>query len=117
MLEREKEKFLQFSEYCDVKDRNPKNFLEWIDFIQKNKPQTNALVAAMMLMVFGGSQIGWGIFNDHIEVQPWASGFEDAGTKFYVITSFFIALIFGLLFGSLIIYCYSKLAIYVSGFA
>jgi hypothetical protein len=68
-------------------------------------------------MIYGGSQIGWGIFNDHIEVQPWAGGFEDAGTKFYVITSFFIASVVGLIFGSLIFSRYSKMAIYVSDFA
>lgn len=115
MQEKYKEKFLPFSQYCDVNERNPKSFFEWIDFIQKNKPQTNALVLALMLMIYSGSQIGWGIFNDHLEVI--FGGFEDVGTKFYMITSFFIASIVGLFFGSLIVSRYSKIAIYVSDFA
>lgn len=99
---------------CEVRDRSPKNFLEWIDFMQKNKPQTNALAAGLMLMVFGGSQIGFGIFNNHIEVQPWSSGYEDTGTIFWTIVSFFIAMLPGLFIGASIPNHFSKLQIYVS---
>lgn len=99
---------------CDARDRSPKNFREWIDFVQKNKPQTNALAAGVMLMVYGGSQIGFGIFNNHIEVQPWAGGYEDTGTIFWTIVSFFIALLPGLIFGSISHNQFSKLQIYVS---
>lgn len=103
-------------QHCEARDRSPRGFREWIDFFQKNKPQTNALSAGLMLMVVGGSQIGWGIFNNHIEVQPWASGYEDTGTIFWTIVSFFIAVIPGLTFGSLIVDRFSKLKIYVSFF-
>lgn len=110
----DKEKFLKHSHACDFKEQNPKGFFQWIDFVQKNKPQVNALSAGIMLMIYGGSQIGWGIFNNHIEVQAWSTGFEDAGTKFYVISSFFYASVAGLVIGALIVNRYSKLTIYVS---
>lgn len=70
-MDEEREKFRK-SEPCEVKDQSPRGIFEWIDFMQKNKPQTNALAGGVMLMIYGGQSIGWGIFNDHLTVQPWA---------------------------------------------
>jgi len=60
------------TEKCDAKDFKPSNILEWVDFFQKNKPQTNGLVGGIMIIIFGGQNVGWGIFNSHLRVQPWS---------------------------------------------
>lgn len=57
---------------CDAEDKLPNGIKEWIDFFQKNKPQINSLSAGIMLLVLSGQNLGWGIFNNHIKVQPWA---------------------------------------------
>lgn len=71
-MQNEEEKLRNFNESCAAKEQNPRGIFQWLDYMQKNKPQTNALVIGLMLLIYGGQNIGWGIFNDHLEVQPWA---------------------------------------------
>lgn len=70
-----KEEILK-TEKCDTKDLNPRKILEWVDFFQKNKPQINGLVGGLMLIIFGGQNCGFGIFNNHLRVQPWSGIIE-----------------------------------------
>lgn len=105
---------LRKSSFCTFEERQPRGFLEWIDNYQKNKPQTNALVAGIMLMVCGGHSMGWGIFNNHLQAQPWAGGYEDESTVFWAIVCWFIAGIAGFAISTLVVYKISKLSIYVS---
>ncbi|XP_070496495.1 uncharacterized protein [Chironomus tepperi] len=107
-----KEEILK-TEKCDAKNFNPNTVLEWVDFFQKNKPQINGLVGGIMLIVFGGQNIGWGIFNSHLRIQPWSGGYEDDGTIFWTIISWFIANIFGLIIGSFLIRRHTKMRIYI----
>ncbi|CAG9811978.1 unnamed protein product [Chironomus riparius] len=107
-----KEEILKF-EKCEAKDLNPKTLFEWVDFFQKNKPQINGLVAGIMLIIFGGQNVGWGIFNNHLRVQPWSGGYEDDGAIFWTIISWFIANIFGLILGSFLVCRYTKMKIYI----
>lgn len=90
-----------------------RGFHEWIDYYQKNKPQTNALAAGLMVVLFGGQQIAWGIFNNHLQSQPWAGGYEDEGTVFWAIVAWFIASIAGFLSGAIVVNKCSKISIYV----
>lgn len=99
---------------CILAANKPRGFFQWVDFYQKNKPQTNALAAGIMIMVFGGQHLGWGIFNNHLKSQPWAGGYEDEGTVFWAIISWFIASIVGFLFAAIVANEYSKISIYVS---
>lgn len=71
-MEREFENLRKNGQSCEIRDQNPRGFIEWFVYAQKNKPQTNALVAGIMVVLFGGQNIGWGIFNDHLEIQPWS---------------------------------------------
>lgn len=94
--------------------KSKKSFTDWIDFYQKNKPQTNALVMGLMVMVFSGSQFAWGNFNNHLTSQPWAGGYEDEGEVFWAISSWFIAAIVGFFFTSIFfVNRTTKLTIYV----
>lgn len=99
---------------CTFDERKPRGFFEWIDDYQKNKPQSNALAIGIMVMVCSGHQLGWGIFNSHIQAQPWAGGYEDEGTVFWAIICWFIAGIVGFAFSSIVVNNFSKISIYVS---
>jgi hypothetical protein len=112
----ENEKLKKFPQICEIRDKNPKNIFEWIDFMQKNKPQTNALAAGIMVMTYSGQHIGWGIFNGHITEMPWAGGYEDEGTVFWALISWFIAVIAGLVVGALFVSKITKMSIYVGIF-
>lgn len=101
-------------DFCTVKTRKPHGFIEWIDYMQKNKPQTNALVVGVMVIVYGGQNAGWGIFNNHLLAQPWATGYEDKGTVFWAITSWFIAAITGFFIATIFVDRFTKMTIYVS---
>lgn len=92
----------------------PRRIFQWIDYYKKNKPQTNALAAGIMLMIFGGQHLGWGIFNNHLKSQPWAGGYEDEGTVFWAIISWFIASIVGFFVAACVVNKCSKVSIYVS---
>lgn len=99
---------------CTFDERKPRGFFEWIDDYQKNKPQSNAIAAGIMLMICSGHHIGWGIFNNHIQSQPWAGGYEDEGTVFWAIISWFIAGIAGFVISVIVVGRFSKISIYVS---
>jgi len=86
--------------------------MEWIDYYQKNKPQSNALVAGVLLMVCSGYSIGWGIFNNHLQAQPWAGGYEDEFTVLWAIIVWYIAGIVGFIASTLAINKTSKMSIY-----
>lgn len=102
-----KEKLLESKE-------NRKSLTGWVDFYQKNKPQTNALAMGIMVMVYSGQQFAWGIFNNHLTSQPWAGGYEDEGEIFWAISSWFIAAIVGFFFTSIFfVNRKSKFTIYV----
>jgi phosphate/sulfate permease len=92
----------------------PRGIHEWIDYYQKNKPQTNALAAGVMTILYGGQHLGWGIFNNHLEAQPWAGGYEDEGTVFWIIISWFIAAIVGFGLAEIVAPRITKMTIYVS---
>lgn len=100
--------------FCSYDGVPPRGIFGWIDFYQKNKPQTNALSAGIMLMIFGGSHIGWGIFNNHLRAQPWAGGYEDEGEVFWAIICFFVAGIIGFFTAGVLVHKFSKISIYVS---
>jgi hypothetical protein len=38
-------------------------FKEFFDYIQKQKPQTNAIMMGCLAVVNGGMQFSWGVFN------------------------------------------------------
>lgn len=99
---------------CGLDEIRPRGVGGWVDYYQKNKPQTNALAAGIMVVLYGGQQMAWGIFNNHLKAQPWAGGYEDEGTVFWAITSWFIAVIVGLFAASIAVNKWSKLSIYVS---
>ncbi|CRK86448.1 CLUMA_CG000199, isoform A [Clunio marinus] len=101
------------SENVNRTRNQPQGIIEWIDYYQKNKPQTNALAAGIMIMIYSGQQLGWGIFNNHLKAQPWAGGYEDEGSVFWVIITWFIASIVGFFFASIIVNNLSKLSIYI----
>lgn len=67
-----------------------------------------------MIVLYGGQHLGWGIFNNHLQAQPWAGGYEDEGTVFWAIISWFIAAIAGFAVASVAVNKISKMAIYVS---
>lgn len=71
-MHKERENLQKLIKPCEVKEQSPKSVRDWVDFMQKNKPQTNALSAGIMLVIYGGQNVGWGIFNNHLDVQPWA---------------------------------------------
>lgn len=96
-----------------VTQAKPQSFRQWIEYFQKMKPQTNALSAGLVLMLFNGMHLGWGIFNNHLKAQPWAAG-EDEGLVFWSIVSWFIAAIVGFILTALFVKRTSKTTLYVS---
>lgn len=85
------------------------SFREWIDFVQKQKPQSNALGMGMFVILNGGVQNVWGIFNHRLVHER-----EDEIELFAEISSFFIAAIVGFLLSAVFASRHSKFAIYVS---
>lgn len=100
--------------YCKSYEAKPRGIFEWVDYYQKNKPQTNALAAGVMIVLYGGQQLGWGIFNNHMQAQAWAGGYEDEGTVYWAIISWFIAAIAGFIIAALLVNKFTKMSIYVS---
>ncbi|CAO1357373.1 unnamed protein product [Diamesa tonsa] len=95
-----------------VTQTKPQNCRQWIEYFQKMKPQTNAMSAGLVLMIFNGIHLGWGIFNNHLRGQPWAAG-EDEGLVFWSIASWFIAAIVGFFLTALLVKRTSKTTLYV----
>ena len=98
---------------CKTGDFKPRGVYDWVDYYQKNKPQTNALGAGLMVIAYGGQHLAWGIFNNHLLAQPWAGGYEDDGTVFWAIITWFIAAIVGFIVGAIVVNRFTKIGIYV----
>lgn len=87
-------------------------FSDWVEFNQKNKPQSNAISGAVFLMLVSGLHVGW-IFNNELQFFPWARGHSN----FQVIltyVSFYVAAIGGLYLAKITIKRLTKSNIYVS---
>jgi hypothetical protein len=97
----------------NFKDDKKFSLSNWMDFYQKNKPQTNALAMGLMVIVYSGEQCAWGIFDNHLTSQSWASGYEDDGEVSWTIATWFIAAIFGFFVSSRYVNSCKKLTIYV----
>lgn len=95
--------------FHNVKLKDPENILEWIDYLQKMKPQTNALVTGIMLILFNGMHLGWGIFNNSIGSLGLQSH-----EMFWLIGGWFVAAIFGFFLAASMIRKHSKITLYVS---
>lgn len=80
-MEKDFEKLRKDGQSCEVREQKPRGCIEWFWYSQKNKPQSNALAAGLMVILFGGQNIGWGIFNDHLEIQPWSGECEKKVSK------------------------------------
>lgn len=85
---------------------------EWVDFHQKNKPQSNAVAGGIILMLVSGIQVGW-IFNNEMTSFPWAKGHSTLQLTFTYV-SFYIAAIAGLYLAAMTINRLTKKNIYVS---
>lgn len=86
-----------------------RTFREWIDYIQKHKPQSNALALGIFVILNGGVQCAWGIFNHHLVKER-----EDEIELAAEISSWFIAAIVGFILSAVFVTRHSKIAIYVS---
>lgn len=100
--------------FYNVVLKEPENILEWIDYLQKMKPQTNAIVTGIMLMLFNGMHLGWGIFNNRLLMQNWtyALSFD----LFWLIGGWFATAIFGFVLTAFMIRKTPKMTLYVSCF-
>lgn len=86
-----------------------RTFREWIDYIQKHKPQSNALALGAFVILNGGVQFASGIFNHHLVKER-----EDEIELSAEISSWFAAAIVGFILSAGIVTRHSKVAIYVS---
>lgn len=85
---------------------------DWIDFNQKNKPQSNAVSGGILVMFVSGIQVGW-IFNNELISFPWARGHTTLQiTLTYV--SFYVAAVAGLYLAGLTVNRLMKSNVYVS---
>lgn len=85
---------------------------DWVDFNQKNKPQGNALVGGIFLLLATGLQVGW-IFNNDLQNFPWAKNHGSLPIIF-TYASFYIAATLGLYLASMCVNRLTKTNIYVS---
>lgn len=90
-------------------DDERRTFREWIDYIQKHKPQSNALALGAFVILNGGVQFASGIFNHHLVKER-----EDEIELSAEISSWFAAAIVGFILSAGIVNRHSKVAIYVS---
>lgn len=95
--------------------KEPENIIEWIDYLQKMKPQINALVTGIMLMLFNGMHLGWGIFNNRLLTQQWSFGLTFYEI-YWLIGGWFVAAIFGFVLTASMIKKTPKMTLYVSCF-
>lgn len=101
--------------FYNVVSKEPENILEWIVYLQKMKPQTNALVTGATLMLFNGMHLGWGIFNNRLLSQKWSFGLT-FNEMFWLIGGWFVAAIFGFVLTASLIKKTPKMTLYVSCF-
>lgn len=85
------------------------SFQEWIDFVQKQKPQSNALGMGMFVILNGGVQNVWGIFNHRLVHDR-----ENEIELFAEISSWFFAAIVGFILSAVFAIRHSKFVTYVS---
>lgn len=85
---------------------------DWIDFNQKNKPQSNALSGGIFVILVSGLQVGW-IFSSDLLNFPWAEGHS---TVQIIMTyaSFYIGGVIGLYGAAMVVNRLTKTNIYVS---
>ncbi|CRL01611.1 CLUMA_CG014175, isoform A [Clunio marinus] len=86
--------------------------VDWIDFNQKNKPQSNALAGGILTLLVSGIHFGW-IFNNDLISYPWAGG-HSSFEKILTYSSFFVGGVAGLYFASLVVNRLTKSNIYFS---
>lgn len=91
---------------------------EWFAYMQKHKPQSNALVGGIIIMIFSGQHLAWGIFNNNFGSQAWISNPmwspQIRFWLFWVVASWFIAGIVGGFIGGILVQTIKKNRIYVS---
>lgn len=97
-----------------------KPLLNWIDCVQKNKKQLNALIGGLFIVVFSGQHLCWGIFNRNFGSDAkFTSLFGMNDTLFWMVwlvISWFAAGCFGVYIGAKLVQSVTKLKIYVSLF-
>lgn len=98
---------------CDLKEKSLKmGCWSFIEFSQKNKPQGNALVGGIMVLLVGGMQIGW-IFDNKVAKLPWSEGHDPISVAI-AFAVFYISAIGGLFAASVTVNRLTKSNIYVS---
>lgn len=99
-------------------DSSPEGVLEWISYLQKNKPQSNALVGGLFVMLFSGQHLAWGIFNSNLDPLAWNGSVEWTSSitfwMLWLIISWFIAAAVGAYIGAIFVKIMKKIKIYVS---
>lgn len=86
--------------------------MDYLEFTQKNKPQGNALVGGIIVLLVSGMQIGW-IFDNQIHKLPWSEGHSSLAVSIAFIM-FYVSAIIGLFAASVTINRLTKSNIYVS---
>lgn len=85
---------------------------DWIDFNQKNKPQSNALSGGIFALLVSGLQVGW-IFSSDLLNFPWAEGHSTVQIVMTYV-AFYIGALVGLYAAAMVIDRLTKTNIYVS---
>ena len=85
---------------------------DWVEFSQKNKPQSNALSGGIILMLVTGLQVSW-IFSSEILKFPWVKNHSSVEI-FFAFATFYIAAAIGLYSASITIDRLTKSNVYVS---
>lgn len=88
---------------------------EWLFSLEKHKPQANALIGGLVVMMFGGLHFAWGIFNHN-----FGSHFVQHATAnmtlwcFWIVTSWFIGAAGGSYIAAMLVPSVRKIKIYVT---
>lgn len=95
--------------------RNSRSMKEWILYLEKNKPQGNALVGGLVIMMFSGQQLSWGIFN-HNFGSHFVNSVPSNMTfwMFWIISSWFMAAVVGGFIAAKLLQNIRKIKVYVS---
>lgn len=83
----------------------------WILKISQSVQFRNVL--GLLVMVYGGMNLGWGIFNDQMYMQPWYVGERNISFEFFVM-SWFLGVIVGTIYNCYVSRKMRKRRTYVS---
>ncbi|CRL05511.1 CLUMA_CG018677, isoform A [Clunio marinus] len=100
---------------------NPETFSDWFHYMLRNKQQASALSGGLVIMIYSGQMLAWGIFNYNIQYEDeFSNAFMPTLSRlwlFWLVASWFIAAAVAAYLGAKLVENIRKIKIYIIGYS